>query len=165
MIISNNAKLYCMLVGFGLSAVFAFVEPVPNFEEKVLYGRDFNAELDAKWRDETRDHVTYALTNAGDPCNVEDRKTMWRAVDGYYASRANSTALAERYLAPLKTEEVVRKWNGLEDKKIEDAILLAARKGFYTRDDFRPTTYPELATVLDRVPPVELVCASKTGPA
>lgn len=156
--ISNNAKFFCMLGGIAIAAVVITFGGHSNFKEVEAYERDFQPELDVKSRDQARAFVVAELSGLGDPCDAAIRKSAQRAVENYYYKRAWSLAVAERYLAPVHTEEVRLKWDGIDGKKVEDLVLAAAGRGYYARDDFRPTTYPDLAALLEKVPPTVPAC-------
>jgi hypothetical protein len=158
--ISNNAKLLCVVSGITLGFAVAMLMPHSNFEKRVVSARDFIPELDTKWRSEIHKRTMFELTHLVNPCGVKTRMSARSIVLGYYGAREESIALAERYLAPQHTEEVRKMWESPEDATIKKLIIAAAQSGYFGRDDFRPTTYVGLVRLLETEPAVALSCPS-----
>jgi hypothetical protein len=158
--LSNNAKLACLLAGAAASVlVFLLFTPKTDFKELEAYELDFSPDWDAQNRDRAREQLlTAAATDPATLCDTKERKWLRTTVTNYYSQRALSLAIAERYLSIRNTEALRLKWDGPEGDKIRSTVVAVAQQGLIARADFIPTTYPELAAILDPIPPVADPC-------
>ena len=156
--ISYGARIICILAGAVVAAGFYFVSPKSNTRLIIAFARDYLPDVEDRGRQQAQLRLLAFLSENSDACDPDQRSHARTAVDHYFKSRARALAIAERYLAPARTEQVRLSWDEGTFRGIQVAVVAGAQAGLYARADFRPTA-PELAALLDQVPAVEPVCA------
>ncbi len=159
--LSNNAKFACVAGGMVLSLIVALyvriAEPPPQFAEVPESYPFFDPAKEKGWREHEQVAIMNWLGSGPDALCADNRRHARSAVLSYFRQRARSIVIAQHFLPADAALRYQQLWDGETGRKVEAAVVDAARKGLIYRSDFQPIL-PELAALIDRAQPVTPVC-------